>query len=86
MLVVVQIAFCSACFVLVIVVFLNIDMLLFALYIVFIGLCYHPYNGNFLCDSRFFMNDSISKLVIKHLCVSSVFIYSKLQSIVYHNA
>ena len=57
----------------------HVNMLLFALYIVFIGLCYHQYNENFLYDSRFLKNDSISRLVIRHLCVNSAFINSKLQ-------
>ena len=43
-LVVVQITICSAYFVLVIVVCFNIDMLLFALHIDFIGLCNNQYN------------------------------------------
>ena len=61
-------------------------MLLFALYIVSIGLCYHQYNGNFLYDSRFLKNDSTSRLVIRHLCVNSAFIKSKLQLNFYRNA
>ena len=55
-------------------------MLLFALFIVFIGLCYHQYNENFRYDSHFSKNDSISRLVNRRLCVNSSFINSKLQS------
>ena len=66
-------------------VFFDINILLFALYIVFIGLC-NEYNGNFLCDSRFFETNSISSLVISNLCVNSPFINSKLQSNFYYIA
>ena len=46
--------FCSCNFVVV-----AIYMLLFALYIIFIGLCYHQYNGNVLYNSCIFENDYI---------------------------
>ena len=83
-LVVVRITVCLACFVLVIV-FLEINILLFAIYFAFIGLCCHQYNGNFLYDSRFFINDSIFRLAIGHICVNSAFINSKLQSNFFRN-